>query len=423
MKVLYVCSCSIPPTLICNSCLCKHLVSSSSHTIHNLLQSNYSLTIQSPSYLYSSFHSLLSKLTQETQVLIDSIYSFLSYPNRLNHRPPPHLINLYDRIYSRFSYLNSKFINYHDYRSWSQDSYESIHDKYLSSRFYSTPSLFSSRKNLSKLLAQLSYIETSLKYFRTVPFSYISQSGQATRYIFHTIPLSRRLQKYDGYHNRSVSYDISNTVSINFYRTSVAVLPDGNIMMVGGYNNLPNTYKLNPITGICTEMKQLNYPRCAITLFCYGKYLYAFGGFHDTRVIERMPWRGNGWEMVGTMIEARSYFGSYYMDNKLFILGGERNTSIEYYDFLRNKSFRLKEIVVPEQDNLTVRIGRKIYLIKSGVTLILNTKFEVKESISTKSTGAVWTLTNFIVSGKRLYYWDENSRRIMGLRDNIGTPI
>lgn len=422
-KVLYACSCSIPPTLLCNSCLCKHLSSSSSHTIHNLLHSNFSPNMQSPSYLYSSFQTLISKITQETQVLIDSIHSFLAYSSKLSHRPPPHFINLYDRIYSRFSYLNTKFINYRDYRSHSQDSYESIHDNYLSSKFYSTPSLFSSRKNLSKLLSQLAYIKESLIYFRTLPFSYISQSCQHRRYIFHTIAYSQTLQRYDGYQNRSISYNLSNTVSINFYRTSVAILPDGNIMMVGGYNNIPNAYKLNPITGICTEMKQLNFPRGAITLFCYGKYLYAFGGFPDSRVIERMPWRGDGWEVVGNMIEARSYFGSYYMDNKLFILGGERNTSIEYYDFLSNESFRVKEIVVPEQDNLTVRIGRKIFLFKSGATVILNTQLEVLKFISAKTNIAVWTLNNVMVSGKRVYYWDENSKRVWGLRQKMISTI
>lgn len=425
-SAIYSCKCSLLPTFLCNICLPLHLSNLIPHQILKLHHSRYVQTsLPSASFILLDYQSIISTLTSDVNSLTESILLLLNTETHISECSSHihHLQNIYDRILTRFSYLNQKYINYRDYRSSHSSlplpiSFERLLNDSKSSKFYSTFHL-NSHKNLSKRLLQLSYIQDSLLYLKKLPYRCIEDCYLLTRYLYHTLHCSRRMCRYDSYLNRFSLYNVCSVVSSDFYRSSVGILPDGNVMIVGGHPNISNTYRLNTRSGKCTQLKSLNHARGAISLFCYGKYLYAFGGFPDSRIAERMEWYGNGWERVADMKEARSYFGTYYKDNKLFMLGGERNSSMEYYDFLSNEFIRIRNVVVPDRDNLVIGIRNKVYLVRDQTTTVLSSDLEVIKEVSTKMGNTMWTLNNVIRFGKKAYYWDENLASIKELSEGM----
>ena len=68
----------------------------------------------------------------------------------------------------------------------------------------------------------------------------------------------------------------------------------------------------------------------------HGDYVYIFGGLNNNgysvNSAERMKigeWR---WSALPNMMESRGYFGVYVSENRIYLIGGVDNSSIEYYD-------------------------------------------------------------------------------------------
>ncbi len=66
----------------------------------------------------------------------------------------------------------------------------------------------------------------------------------------------------------------------------------------------------------------------------HGDYVYIFGGLNSNYLnsAERMKigeWR---WSALPNMNKARRDFGVYVSENRIYLIGGVDNSSIEYYD-------------------------------------------------------------------------------------------
>ena len=82
----------------------------------------------------------------------------------------------------------------------------------------------------------------------------------------------------------------------------------------------------------------------------HGDYVYIFGGNNgsDLNKAERMKigeWR---WSYLPNMKEARYIFGVYVSENRIYLIGGRNNTSVEYYDIDTNNFYLLPGISVPK---------------------------------------------------------------------------
>jgi hypothetical protein len=106
------------------------------------------------------------------------------------------------------------------------------------------------------------------------------------------------------------------------------------------------------------------------------------------------------WNMLPYMNEERRDCGVYISGNRIYLIGGRYNSSVEYYDVQRNKFFLVKNVEVPEGGAVCSLINDKIYVItpcelrvfSKGLKKVLS-RYKIKRSssyeIETSSSGEI----------------------------------
>lgn len=79
------------------------------------------------------------------------------------------------------------------------------------------------------------------------------------------------------------------------------------------------------------------------------------------------------------MVEARTDFGVYCSENRIYLIAGWTSTSIEYYDIDMNRFNIIPDLVVPKGGVVSVLFDQSIYLIGKNLS-VMNRDFEVEES-------------------------------------------
>jgi hypothetical protein len=191
-----------------------------------------------------------------------------------------------------------------------------------------------------------------------------------SRFLFTTIRNKKILLEYDVELDLSTEYDFSDSVQTDFYSTSVCLLPDGRLLLAGGgfAHPSPETYIIDisysPPASI--RIGDLNFPRSCIKLICYHDTVFAFGGWDsqiDSRRAECLKWQTQTrWTPLPDMCRPRYDFGYVIRNERIFIVGGSHNTTVEYYDLARNRFVSLN-IKVPYGGNNTVLYKDKVYVI------------------------------------------------------------
>ena len=223
-----------------------------------------------------------------------------------------------------------------------------------------------SLSRLSSLYNQLSSISSSQYKLSLLKQDFSNRS----RFLFTTIRNKKVLLEYDAELDLSTEYDLSDSVQTSFYSTSVCLLPDGRLLLAGGGFTLasPETYIIDvsysPPASI--RIGDLNFPRSCIKLICYRDTVFAFGGWDgrlDSKRAECLKWQKHTrWTPLPDMCRPRYDFGYFIRNERIFILGGSHNTTVEYYDLARNRFFSL-DIKVPYGGNNAVLYKDKVYLI------------------------------------------------------------
>ena len=163
--------------------------------------------------------------------------------------------------------------------------------------------------------------------------------------------------------------------------------------------------------------------RSQVRLFLYGDYLYAFGGSAICALnsTERMRWPAGSWEKLPDMRERRVYPAVIGIKDKIFIMGGTNNTSIEYYDIPSNCFKLLTNVRVPMGVGAAGVLGNSIYVICGAKLVRLNREFKLKE-IKDKNWGGVDVISDVLTYGKRMYYFDARAGNLImfdGRREEI----
>lgn len=237
---------------------------------------------------------------------------------------------------------------------------------------------------------------------------------QPTQSIFIPRQKSKKIISYCPANASISEYDLSSSMTKPFQYTSTCMLPDGNVLIVGGYGPIHgDTYKLNPATSDCIKLKGLNYPRCEVHLYCDDKNVYALGGYNscDLNKAEKMEWRHNGWETLPDMIHPRNYFGTYYRDMKLYCIGGRDTSSIEYYDFISNTFKLLHNVSVARGANIVGEVDNRIYMLNKHAITFSRSFMKKGEKEDINSSNFL-NLSDVIVQGKEVLFYCIGSNRV-----------
>lgn len=236
---------------------------------------------------------------------------------------------------------------------------------------------------------------------------------QTTSSLFATKNLTRDLLRYDADSNRMLSYNLGDSISQNFYNSSSCQLPDFTILITGGrwYNNYHGkTYKVDVSTSppSCIELGGLNFPREKGRLICHGNTVYFIGGVSDrsvpSRKAEKMILSEGSWIEISDMNVARYDFGVYIERDRVYLLGGRDNCSVEYLDIYSSRFYLLQNIEIPSSGLVCGVIGHEIYAVSGERIFEISKDFsEIKYIRKIMEAGPECYSDVMVIGGKILY--------------------
>jgi hypothetical protein len=145
-------------------------------------------------------------------------------------------------------------------------------------------------------------------------------------------------------------------------------------------------------------------------------YVYIFGGFYSggihSNIAERMKigeWR---WTTLPYMKEGRSDFGVYVSESKIYLLGGENNTSIEYYDIDTNNFYLLPNVQVPENGIVCGVIGDLIYAVGFKHLRVFSKDFKLIQSQDIINNSYPGCFTDVIVKGSTFIFINSDNSKV-----------
>lgn len=90
-----------------------------------------------------------------------------------------------------------------------------------------------------------------------------------------------------------------------------------------------------------------------------------------------LEWR---WTQLPNMKKTRSESGLYLTENRIYLIGGLINSTIEYYDIQCNNFYILPNVKVPKEGIVCGVIGDLIYAIGYRCLRVFNKDFQLLES-------------------------------------------
>jgi hypothetical protein len=211
------------------------------------------------------------------------------------------------------------------------------------------------------------------------------------------------------------------SITHEFQYSSTCILPDGKILIAGGYRNdgvyHGNTYRVDMLTPppCVTKLSNLRIPRGYAKLVLHKNYVYILGGkleSHYQNSAERIRIDGSEWSLLAKMKERRFDFGVYAGDTKIYCIGGYYNTSIEYYDVFENKFELLNNIKVPKLGQVSGIIDDEIYSIGKTQISVFSRDFEILALKKKNKNKYIYSFSNIVSKGKRIFYISNNDSKL-----------
>jgi hypothetical protein len=250
-------------------------------------------------------------------------------------------------------------------------------------------------------------------------FSYSNLSDiSENRYVFFSKRYTRALYRYDPDSDDVTFYDLSKYTSSKFLRTSCCILPDGCILIVGGCNpSIGTTLKFNPCTLKCTNLNDLITSRAYITLFVYEDYVYAFGGQREfgkeaLNKAERMKWRGNSWKMLEDMKKARSDFGCFGYNGKIYLMGGRNTSKVEYFDTREMRFYIVNGIKLPLEPSFAWESGDRVYIFSRNKKLTFSKNLRLISRHYLEQSLVSYYFSNKVSRDSKLYFYSDFESKI-----------
>jgi hypothetical protein len=118
------------------------------------------------------------------------------------------------------------------------------------------------------------------------------------------------------------------------------------------------------------------------------------------------------WNELPNMNEARWDFGVYTSENRIYLIGGGNNTSIEYYDIERNKFCLLPNIRVPIYGSVCALIYDRIYVLGKQTLRVFDKSFKLMSSQDNINNTYPQCYSDVIVRGSGFIYLNNSSSKV-----------
>ncbi len=120
-------------------------------------------------------------------------------------------------------------------------------------------------------------------------------------------------------------------------------------------------------------------------------------------------WR---WSALPDMKEARVYFGVYVSENRIYLIGGLNNTSVEYYDVQSNSFNLLPGIQVSQGGVVCSLIDDKIYALGVNNLRVFTKDFQLLQSQDNIQDPRPYCYSDVIVRGSNFIYFNDESSKV-----------
>lgn len=266
---------------------------------------------------------------------------------------------------------------------------------------------------------QLILLDIQSKPDHILPLNSHGQSlGLHERYIIATKNETRELMRYD------VDTDLVTSHSLDmiphpFKHASTCILPNQHILIAGGlegiFKFLSDSYEVNLSTlpPRVTKLNNLNYSRMYGKMVYYSEYVYMLGGWNrgPIRKCERLKLGETEWIVLPDMKQTRCGFGVFIKDNRIYMIGGEGATSVEFYDIRLNSFYLIQNIQLPQFRNICGIFDNKIYMIGKHLR-VFSKDFHLIQSQDDISHIHPSSYSNEILRDYKLYYIDSDRNKV-----------
>jgi hypothetical protein len=154
------------------------------------------------------------------------------------------------------------------------------------------------------------------------------------------------------------------------------------------------------------HLGNLNIPRCNAKLVVHDGYVYIFGGYHDEylKSAERMKIGNSVWMQLPNMVEGRYDFGVHIAKDKIYLIGGYHNTTIEYYDVGLNCFYLLPNVQVPCYGIVSGMIGEQVYVIGRQHLRIFSEDMQLVDYRNNINNNVLYCFSDIVVRESCFYF-------------------
>lgn len=423
-EVLHACKCVKPVVFLCRKCIGVHISEPRSHIIISIDQGLELLNDSTHSTPEDESFDKLSEIKAELHTYISKIRTFKAEIEKLQIEVlslveekcricMKYLDMLEDDATSIFLDIRNRISNI-----------PSIDDNILTD--FDSKGLAGIIQDYRNIF-EINTAQVKKAVQEMITISYIEEVPEIApqSFLFTCKSDSNVLIKYDLESNQTSEYDLASTLPGCL--TSTCMLPDGNVILVGfgkgkSETIYGDTYKFITESATCLKLNDLHFPRVFSRLICHGKYLYAFGGgitanhsLIPVNKAERIDWSSNEWEILNDMKIERICPGSYYIDYKLWIIGGnpiEYPPSMEYYDLRNGKFSIVDKLIISRGSCVAGVIDDRVYIIGEHLQVLNKSNQNIEEKRGMHKD-LLFNMSGVIVKDKKIVYASQKENEIL----------
>jgi hypothetical protein len=241
-------------------------------------------------------------------------------------------------------------------------------------------------------------------------------SSHSSRSIFSVKNGTRKLVKYDVDSRSLTTYNLEGRVSNPFNYSSVVQLRCGSVIIAGGYMH-GDTFKvdISKEPPKVTKLGDLNFPRGFGRLVVYEDNVFMFGGHvgMGSNKAEMMEAGQKSWKTLSDMHEARWDSGAFIRDERIYLVGGRENTSIEYLDTRNLCFYMVPNVVVPREGTICAVVNDKLYIVGGGDFKIMTREFEEIDHLHHANLELLNCYSDVVTRGQFIYFINSITSKVM----------